>query len=213
MQIRLAGEKPRHTPLEGSITPYREDGDQSINVRFSYAGQNFAFYGANTDAGHWVYSKVVPDLDVVNEFSIRIDRKLKSAHLLSTIGGDGFPNCESFLVDPANATCFVATHVRIGTASTQLPGGRVLPMTFTMAVMDWMPQDKFGSAFFVSIANDHTGDGSPHEIAPYGQTTRTAWNGLHKGRDASGDWIRQIEDNIPLPRQSIRAIKDWWNSP
>jgi hypothetical protein len=202
-----ARKQPR-TTLTENVTPYRPDGDQTVTLTLTYAGQNFAFYGANTDIGHAIFSTTVPDLDVTHKFSMRIDRTLHSAHIISDIGGDGFPNCESFLIDDSDATCFLGTHIRIGTAATQLPGGRVLPMTYTMCVVDWTAADKFGSAFSVQIANDFTGDGSPQEIAPHGGTTRSAWNALHRTRNASGDWLRQIEDHVPTGRQTWRAMKE-----
>ena len=202
-----ARKQPRAT-LTGNVTAYRTDGDQTVTLELAYAGQNFAFYFADTDVGHAVLSATVPDLDVTHKFSMRIDRTLHSAHIVSDIGGDSFPNCESFLVDDANGTCFLGTHIRIGTAATQLPGGRVLPMTYTMCVVDWTAADQFGSNFFVQIANDFTGDGSPQEVASYGGTTRTAWNRLHRRRNASGDWLRQIEDHVPTGRQTWRAMRE-----
>lgn len=221
--------KPRAT-IEKNITAYRTDGDQSVSIDISYAGKNFAFYGADSDTGHYIlggaegshepapanddrwfwqrYTGAVPDLDVTHKFHMRIDRRLNSAHITSTISGDGFPNCESFLVVSASNKCMLGTHVRIGTAATQLPGGRALPMTNSMFQVDWTTADQFGSSLFVQIATDYTGDGSPQEIARYGQTTRAAWNALHLGRDASGDWLRQLEDNVPLGRQTIRQVRE-----
>jgi hypothetical protein len=224
-----ARKQPRAT-LTAKISDYRVDGNQSVQIDLSYAGKNFAFYGANTDVGHTIlggaegahdpapanddrwfwqrYTGAVPDLDVTHKFYIFIDRTVRSAHVTSTISGDGFPNCESFMVDSASGKCFLGTHVRIGTAATQLPGGRALPMTNTMFQLDWQPGDKFGVGLHVQIANDYTGDGSPQEVAPFAQTNRTAWNNLHKARDASGGWLRQIEDNVPLPRQTLREIRE-----
>ena len=223
--------KPRHN-FSGSVTPYREDGDQSINCRIQYAGKNFAFYGADTDVGHWLlggnvsdggsntdgghlkvwerWGGVVPDLDVTHEFHIRIARNFESGHITSEITGDGFPNCESFLIDSSSNPLALATHIRIGTAMTQLPGGRALPMSSTMIVSDIQPGDLFGSNTFVQLANDFTGDGSPQEVAKYGNLSTASWNNTHTGRDASGDWIRQLEDNIPIPRQSYGKFLDWW---
>jgi hypothetical protein len=206
-----ARKQPRKDMPTKSITAYRDDGDQTVRVIFWYAGQNFAFYGANTDTGHSVYSTVVPDLDVTHDFSLRIDRTNKKALMTSAIGGDGFPNCESFMMDPGDATCIIGTHVRIGTAMTQLPSGRLLPMTKTSYELEWNDGDKFGSAMDIHTANDFTGDGSPHEIAPSGGTSRSAWNAVHLGRDASGDWLRQIEDHVPTGRQTWRQVKDKFN--
>lgn len=219
--------QPRHN-VSGNISPYREDGDQAVNGRLSYAGKNFAFYGADTDMGHWIlggeisdggsdtrggsekvwerWGGMVPDLDVTHEFSFRINRSSKKIHVSSAISGDGFPNCESFLVDSARNVIFLGTHIRIGTAATQLPGGRSLPMTRTLLTVDWLPGDLFGSGVDVDLANDYTGNGSPQEVVGAGQRSLSAWNSSHSGRDASGDWVRSIEDHIPLPRQTLRKI-------
>jgi hypothetical protein len=203
--------QPRVTMPVKSITPYRKDGDQIIRLTFTYAGQNFAFPLANRDWGHSFWSTVVPDLDVTHEFSLRINRTEKKAYLTSSIGGDGFPNCESFMIDDAQAVCFIGTHVRMGTAMTQLPGGRVLPMIRSAYQVDWTDADQFGSPMQIYVANDYTGDGSPHEVAPSGGSSRSAWNAIHNGRDASGDWLRQIEDHTPTGRQTWYEIEKKYN--
>lgn len=223
--------QPRKHPRKntsGNISPYREDGDQSVNGRLSYAGKNFAFYGADTDLGHWFFGGdvsdgrsdtrggslkvwerwggVVPDLDVTHEFSLRINRNEKKIYVSSAISGDGFPNCESFLVDSSKNVLFLGSHIRMGTAATQLPGGRALPMTRTLLTVDWSPGDLFGTNVSLDLANDYTGNGSPHEIVAAGSMGRSAWNAAHTSRDASGDWIRSVEDHVPLPRQTLRKL-------
>ncbi|SCX09183.1 MULTISPECIES: hypothetical protein [Agrobacterium] len=216
--------------ISGKITPYREDGDQSVNGRLSYAGKNFAFYGADTDAGHFIlggnisdggpdtrggsakvwerWGGMVPDLDVTHEFSFRINRSSKKIQVSSAISGDGFPNCESFLLDSAKNVIFLGTHIRIGTAATQLPSGRSLPMTRTLLTVDWLPGDLLGPKVHVDLANDYTGNGSPQQIVAAGEMDLSDWNAAHTGRDASGDWLRGIEDHVPLPRQSWRQLKE-----
>lgn len=131
--------------LSGKISRYRIDGDQSVEVTISYAGKNFAFYGADTNVGHYVlggrrsdggsdtgggswkiwedWNGIVPDLDVTHKLSLRIVRNRQFAVIASAISGDGFPNCESFMKDGAQETLFLSTHVRMGTAATQLPAG------------------------------------------------------------------------------------------
>lgn len=221
-----ARKKPRHKN-EGNITAYNETSDQTVKGKLIYAGKNFAFYFADTDAGHWVlggsvsdggnntdgggwttWGGVVPDLDVTHDYAIRIDRVGKKAYISSALSGDGFPNAESFLIDSANNVLFLGSHIRIGTAATQLPGGRALPMTRTMLSVDFLEGDLFGGNVQVDIANDYTGDGSPQEVVAPGSYDRGVWNRKHTGREASGDWIRQIEDQVPLPRQSMRWVRE-----
>jgi len=159
------------------------------------------------------WNGLVPDLDVTQKLSLRIARSLKKAHVVSVITGDGFPNCESFMVDTAKSTLFLATHIRMGTAATQLPGGRALPMNRIMMDVDWMPGDLFGANVDIQIANDHTGDGSPHQIVKPAKMARAEWNRRNRTRDASGNLLRQVEDMVPLPRQTIRGIREYFTGP
>lgn len=192
--------KPRHDELPHNITPYRKDGDQAVNIKVTYAGQNFAFPGANTDKGHWLYSKFVPDLDVTNEVSLRINRSAGKAVVTCRISGDGFPNCESFIIDSANNVLFLASHIRVGTAATQLPGGRAISMCYTLMEVDWnAADDTFGSNVRIQFAHDFASSGGPFELALSGEKDRIEWNKIHTGRDASGPTIRQFEDHFPLP--------------
>jgi len=190
--------QPRHSEDPKSITPYRQDGDQAVNIKITYAGQNFAFPGANLDWGHSFYSTVVPDLDVTNEVSLRINRPAGKATVTCRISGDGFPNCESFLIDSGGNVLFLASHIRVGTAATQLPGGRAISMCSLLMDVDWNQDDTFGSSVRVQFAHDYAGSGGPFELA-FGQMSRSEWNQKHTGRDASGPTIRQIEDNFPIP--------------
>ncbi|WP_225770308.1 hypothetical protein [Inquilinus sp. Marseille-Q2685] len=238
-----ARKKPRHSEDPKSITPYRVDGDQSVNVRVKYAGKNFAFFLSDTDLGHGFFggqvsdggrdtnsgsfipfgvqspvtrgddgslqlrspvtvedrwSGVVPDLDVTNEVMLRINRVDRKATVTCSVSGDGFPNCESFLIDGSGNVLFLASHVRIGTAATQLPNGRAVAMFRTMLEVEWTPDDSFGNRVSVHFAHDYTGTGTPNVLAS-GAMDRAAWNAVHTGRDASGPLSRQVRDNIPLP--------------
>ncbi len=214
--------KPRHTETPRNITPYRIDGDQSVNIKVKYAGKNFAFFGSNTDAGHAIlggsvsdggndtesgslipwgdrWSGFVPDLDVTNEVSLRINRIAKKAVVTCRISGDGFPNCESFIIDGAGNVLFLASHIRVGTAMTQLPGGRAISMCYTLLEVDWNTDDTFGSQVMIQFAHDFASSGGPFELTMSGSKSRGAWNQIHTGRDASGPTIRQVEDNVWLP--------------
>jgi hypothetical protein len=215
-----ANKTPRHTE-NVTITPYREDGDQNVDARIKYAGKNFAFpfadalhklYGGtvsdaekkdDTDSGSLIpwgdkFSGFVPDLDVTNQVSIRISRSKKKAQITCNVSGDGFPNCESFLIDGAGGVLFLASHIRYGTAMTQLPGGRAIAMNYTLMEADWNADDTFGSQVNVQFAHDYAGSGGPFELSR-GAMARARWNAVHTGRDASGNAARQILDNIPLP--------------
>lgn len=212
--------KPRHEE-EARITPYRPDGDQTVDMFVKYAGKNFAFPWADTDAGHgvlggpnsteerddtgsgstaggWIpWNGVVPDLDVTHRLTIQIDRRRKRASVLSTIAGDGFPNCEAFLYDASNNLLMLATHVRTGTAVTQLPGGRLVQMTHSEITLDWNGDDSFGTNIDVEAATDFMSYGRT-VIADDGTMTRDSWNTVHISRDASGNFMRQLQDHLPV---------------
>lgn len=212
--------KPRHEE-RAEITPYRPDGNQTVDMFIKYAGKNFAFPWANTDIGHgilggpnsndrrddtasgsvaggWIpWNGVVPDLDVTHRLTIQIDRRNRRASVLSTIAGDGFPNCEAFLYDSSGQLLMLATHVRIGTALTQLPGGRLVQMTHTEIAMDWNDGDVFGAKLDVEAATDFMSYGRT-TIAEDGVMTRSDWNNAHLSRSASGNLVRQLQDHLPI---------------
>lgn len=188
--------KPEHSETH-SITAYTEDGDQTANVVVKYAGKNFAFYGADTDFGHEFYSTVVPDLDVTAQLFLMLDRAEEKAYVQMTITGDGFPNAESFIM-AGNETLGLATHIRTGTAMTQLPGGRSVRMCMTqLDEVDWTKTDTLGTGATANAVYDYMSFSTTEVIE--GNVGRAALNAAHLGRDASGNLLRQIQDNVPVP--------------
>lgn len=210
--------KPRHKE-KSCISEYREDGNQSVDMCIEYAGKNFAFPASNTDIMHDIlggprsneerddmgensnwpqWNGVVPDLDVVHRLTIQINRAEKRASILSTTAGDGFPNMEAFIYDAAEGLLMLATHVRVGTAATQLPGGRLMQMTHSDLSLDWESGDVMGASVEVENAADYMSFGR-EDIIEDGVTTRDLWNKAHLGREASGNFLRQLQDHLPLP--------------
>jgi hypothetical protein len=59
-------------------------------------------------------------LDVFNKLFIRIERVSLYMDVTSLTYGDGFPNAESFIKDPAGKKLVLGTHVRIGFPATHL---------------------------------------------------------------------------------------------
>ncbi len=213
--------QPRHEEFH-SITDYTEDGDQTANITIKYAGKNFAFYGADTDIGHailggpqsneeaddtssgsvaggWIpYNGIVPDLDVTNQLYLMLDRDNETARVQMTMTGDGFPNAESFVLDSGGAVLGLATHIRTGTALTQLPGGRAIRMCMTqLEDVDWSKTDTLGSGTTAISVYDYMSY-STTEVAE-GSVGRSGLNRAHTDRDASGNFLRQVQDHIPLP--------------
>ncbi|MVA72652.1 hypothetical protein GOZ81_16380 [Agrobacterium vitis] len=261
--------QPRHSETPKNITPYRPDGNQSVNIRIVYAGKNFAFptdeagvvtqeigdvqeavgmqrdfssqtphniLGGEVSDGKSNYTEpssvfpyefqspvtydkengigarsailkhtderwsgMVPDLDVMNNVSLRINRDLKRVDVSCTITGDGFPNCESFIIDGSSKVLFLASHVRTGTAVAQLPGNRQIPMNNTSLDADWQPDDSFGAQVNVRVAVDFTGAGAANDLGT-GSKTREDWNASHTKRSPYGSYSQRVRDHIPLPQ-------------
>ena len=222
--------KPRHEEFH-SITAYTEDGDQTANITIKYAGKNFAFYFADTDIGHeilggpqsteeaddtssgsyaggWVpYNGLVPDLDVTNQLFLHLNRDTEKATVQMTMTGDGFPNAESFVIGADGQTLGLATHIRTGTALTQLPGGRAIRMCQTMlADVDWTKTDALGSNLTANSVFDYMSFSTTEVVE--GSMSRSALNNAHTSRNASGNLLRNVQDHVPLP--SLRNFEWLW---
>lgn len=197
-------EQPRHEE-RGIITPYRKDGNQSVNLVIKYAGQNFAFWGHKTDFGHWLYRNTVPDLDVVNRLTLDIIRDVGKIRILCTIAGDSFPNCEAFLVDNNGHALWLNSHVRVGTAATQLYGAGLVQMCHCNLWVDWNSDDTFGDNVEVFAAKDYESY-SVTTITNAGILPYEDWQKSHYKRNASGGFFRQLQDNVPIP--TTRSLAD-----
>lgn len=145
------------------------------------------------------WSGMVPDLDVLNTVSLRINRDKKKVDVSSIVTGDGFPNCESFIIDGSNKVLFLASHVRTGTAIAQLPGDRQIPMNNTSLESDWEADDSFGAQVNVRVALDFTGAGAAHDLGT-GAKSREQWNKVNTGRSAYGAYSQRVRDHVPLPQ-------------
>lgn len=219
--------KPRHEETK-SITAYTEDGDQTANITIKYAGKNFAFYWADTDIGHAVlggplsneeandvgsgkiaggripFNGVVPDLDVTNQLFLLLDRATGKASVHMTMTGDGFPNAESFIIGSDGEILGLATHIRTGTAISQLPGGRSIRMCRTqLDDVDWSKTDTLGSSAKANAVHDYMSYSTTEVVE--GNIGRAKLNSAHLSRNASGNFLRQVQDNIPLP--TLRTLE------
>lgn len=94
-------------------------GQKSIRLISHLAGENHAFR-TSTMQQDFFKKTAVPTLDAYNELFIRIERVQSYIDILSLTYGDGFPNCESFIMDGAGGKLFLGSHVRIGFPSTHL---------------------------------------------------------------------------------------------
>lgn len=80
-------------------------GQKIIQTKSHFAGENHAFLSSTTQ--QYVFGgTAVPTLDVFNELFIRVERIDLHMDIVSFTYGDGFPNAESFIKDPAGNKLF-----------------------------------------------------------------------------------------------------------
>lgn len=190
-----------------SIGAYRPDGAQHVSLTYAYRGKNHAAVPnavvgglIENPVGDWLNRRTeelaVPDLDVTISLSISIDRAAREAYITANMRGDGFPNAEAFILDPTGAPLFLLSHVRVGTASGQLWGNARIRMASASVIVSLTDADGWAGPMEVVASMDHAGDGSPVQIGTLGQTTVSAWNRVHTGRDAVGPASRRaLDDN------------------
>lgn len=97
----------------------------SITAR--YWGVNHAM-PLSPELQHRLGVSYVPKLDVKYQITMEIDRKNKHIDLVTYVTGDGFPNCEAFIVDPSGQAIFLGVHVRKGAAPITLAVNLDYPM-------------------------------------------------------------------------------------
>ncbi|WP_182084193.1 hypothetical protein [Aureimonas sp. ME7] len=184
-----------------AMTPYREGGDQSFSYTFAYRGKNHAFGQWDwDDANTTVENVIIPDLDVTYTVSGTIRRQAREFNINLTMRGDGFPNAEAIFYDTSGNPLFLVSHIRVGTATSQLFGNRRILMGSCSLRTEWLQGDLLGSSAYVLDARDYAGEGSPSTIGPLGQTTVSQWNERHTGRSAVGpESRRRLDDSWPIP--------------
>ena len=125
-----------HTRYDGALKPKggawpvlrKEDGPiTTLHIDGGYAGENHAFF-PSAELKKNLGVTFVPSLDVSYKFVITIDRVSKHMDIVSYVSGDGFPNCEAFIVDSAGTAVFLGIHVRKGAALFSLWGDKKYPM-------------------------------------------------------------------------------------
>ncbi|MDD7973867.1 hypothetical protein [Roseinatronobacter alkalisoli] len=197
--------------VSGQVDPYREDGDQSVQLLLSYRGQNFAMPMGNSEtARELVYESSVPDLDVTCSLHLTIDRDDRKMSFALRMTGDGFPNAEAFIIDSADEPLMLATHRRVGSALAQLRGNRRIAMAVGIGEIE-CDDDKLVSALspFVSIDYAEVTGGPIDVLQETGisPNNRADWNLMHTSkRDARGGWGRRyLGDNTPIFAPGRRA--------
>jgi hypothetical protein len=201
--------QPKSEKGEDSIVmPYRKESNQSFRATISYHGKNFAFPGTDWEqeipytglsiSTRHGAKRFVPDLDVTNTVFGHVDRAGKKLYVTCELKGDGFPNCETFMVDQSGTPLFLCSHIRVGVATAQLFGDRRIPMGRAQLEVDLNSDDSFASKVRVNQSLDYAGDGSPIDLTSRlssNPASISAWNQVHTGRDALGPESRRNMDN------------------
>jgi len=214
---------PAHKPTSAqsvSGTPYAKTGMQSVHVHIEYGGQNLAIpsipplYSKINDNdqpdpnGQYRLpadqaKQIVPVLRAYHDLALTFEHLSDKASVKSNVYGSGFPNCESFLIDEAQKSLFLGTHVRFGSASGQLWGNPRNAMSHAFLRVDMTPECKFGSTLICYQSMDyHNGiSGTSHfeETLGGGAISIEKWNSFHRNRDPS-DGMSWLRDNVPFGR-------------
>ncbi len=106
-------------PLANGIINYRVDG--------RYGGVNHAMPGS-PEMQKTTGMSYVPTLDVHYQIVLDVDSKNRHVDIVAYVSGDGFPNCEAFVVDASGQAVFLGVHVRKGAAPLTLALNLEYPM-------------------------------------------------------------------------------------
>lgn len=123
-------------------------GEQIAEVTSWYGGKNFAFLGSRLD-WNTLHTTVVPTLDTRGHLWIKVERVRRWMDICMLVYGDAFPNCESFIEDPAGNKLFLGTHVRIGTPATHLAGDNKRIMFANVLRVELTLDGNFGSKLWI----------------------------------------------------------------
>ncbi|RZF84820.1 hypothetical protein EXT46_03055 [Pseudoalteromonas sp. CO325X] len=116
-----------------NIYQYRMEGQ--------YGGVNHAMPGS-PEVQEALDFSYVPTLNVKYKIVVDIDRQNGHMDIVTYITGDGFPNCEAFIVGPSGQAVSLGVHVRKGAAPVSLSLNADYPM---IASAIRLPLNKNGS--------------------------------------------------------------------
>lgn len=119
--------------VKGNISTYRLNG--------KYGGVNHAMPGS-PEMQKKTGGSYVPTLDVSYRLLLDLDRDNMHVDIVIYVTGDGFPNCEAFVVDGSGKAVFLGVHVRKGAAPITLALNLDYPM---IAVAVRIPLDMNGN--------------------------------------------------------------------
>lgn len=139
--------QPKGT-LAATLAQEPHAGQKHVALTAWYGGENHAFRTSIAQqelTGH----TVVPTLDVFSAFFFRLERIQHYMDIAVLIDGDGFPNTESFIKDPAGNKLFLGRHVRIGVPATHLFGKNHRLMSAYAIRIEVDTQGNFGDKLWV----------------------------------------------------------------
>jgi len=116
---------------KGSIMSVKKSrsksGNYQLQVNGNYGGVNHAMPGS-PELQKSVGTSYVPTLNV--NYEIRVDIDIINQHIdvVTYVTGDGFPNCEAFVIDSKGQSVFLGIHVRKGAAPVSLGMNLKYPM-------------------------------------------------------------------------------------
>ncbi|WP_431687610.1 hypothetical protein [Hahella sp. NBU794] len=120
----------------------------SIQIEGHYGGENHAM-PASPELKESIGVTYVPTLDVRYKLAVDVDRTNNHIDIVLYVTGDGFPNCEAFVVDKLGKAVFLGVHVRKGAAPVSLALNLDYPM---IACAIRLPLDSQGN--FVGTVGD-----------------------------------------------------------
>jgi len=100
---------------------------RGVRIKGGYKGQNHLM-PFSEDMKQKLGFTYVPTLNVNYRIRAYVDRDNRHLDLVTFIKGDGFPNCEAFVVGPDDTRVFLGVHVRKGVAPLSLRGNPDHPM-------------------------------------------------------------------------------------
>lgn len=119
--------RPKGRVTSKFYTPSKKSHGKSIRLDGGYKGQNHLMPLSDDMKQHLGFT-YVPTLNVNYKIQAYVDRENRHLDLVTYIKGDGFPNCEAFVVGPGGTRVFLGVHVRKGTAALSLKGNPNHPM-------------------------------------------------------------------------------------
>lgn len=189
-----------HTHYDGELRPKggswpllkKESGQVStLLIDGGYAGENHAF-PASATAKKITGMTFVPSLDVSYKIVMTIDRVSKHMDIVTYVTGDGFPNCEAFIVDAVGTAVFLGAHVRKGAAFLSLWGDKKYPMISSAIRLSLDDNGNFSGL----IANELKRRAQEKKKLEYHPIAE--WNKFFHNLDPSGErWMFPWQEPMP----------------